>query len=137
MSWVNYYIGKPWKRDAEGPAAFDCKGLVRDVEQKHAGKSVPRLLNVGRLTDWAAVRESVARDGWRPVKDRPREFDILTVRGKDGPHVGVFVRIGRRLRVLHAHGYERDGRSIGRVRHDDLADLLAGGYGHPRIWRCE
>jgi cell wall-associated NlpC family hydrolase len=129
MSWLRDYIGKPWRADAEGPEAYDCKGLVRAVQTRVWGRDVPALLHPARLATWAAVRASAEHDGWRPVQDKPAEGDIVVLRGKDGPHVGVFVRAQRRLQVLHAHGG-------GAVRLNLLADLLVGGYSRPEVWRC-
>jgi hypothetical protein len=135
MSWLSDYIGKPWREDAEGPDAYDCKGLVRAVQARVWCRPVPALLNVGRLTDWVAVRASAARDGWRPVATKPVEGDIVVVRGKEGAHVGTFVTVKRRLQVLHAHSCIKAGVQIGRARLTPLPELLMGGYSRPEVWR--
>lgn len=135
MSWLQDYVGKPWREDAGGPQAYDCKGLVRAVQRRVWGREVPALLGITRLTDWSDVRASCEREGWRPTNALAADGDILVVRGCDGPHVGVFVRHGRRLAVLHAHSFEVDGQQRGRVRINSMADLLHGGYARPQIWR--
>lgn len=134
--WINSYLGRPWRADCEGPEAFDCKGLVRVVQACQWGRDVPPLLQVGPHTDWAEVRASCQRSGWQLKAEgvAAAEGDILLVRGLNGPHVGVFVQLGRRLLVLHAHGLVRGGRQVGRVRLNALCDLLAGGYSRPQIW---
>lgn len=136
VTWLSDYIGRPWREDAEGPAAYDCKGLVRAVQARVWSRAVPALLGVDRLTDWAAVRASAALDGWRPVQAVPVEGDILVVRGKDGAHVGTFVTVRRSLQVLHSHSFIKGGRQLGRVRLTPLPELLAGGYSRPEVWRC-
>lgn len=135
--WINDYLGRPWRADAEGPEAYDCKGLVRAVQRRVWCREVPALLHVGMTTDWAEVRASCVRSGWRPVADggAAQPGDVLLVRGTGGPHVGVFVQVDSRLQVLHAHGLVRRGVQIGRVRLNSVAELLGGGYSRPQVWR--
>lgn len=134
--WINSYLGRPWRADCDGPEAYDCKGLVRAVQKEQWCRDVPPLLQVDAATDWAEVRASCQRSGWQPKPEGVSACggDILLVRGLNGPHVGVFVQLGRRLLVLHAHGLVRGGRQVGRVRLNALCDLLAGGYSRPQIW---
>lgn len=136
-TWINEYLGRPWREDCEGPEAYDCKGLVRHVQRLVWGHEVPPLLQIGTATDWAAVRASCRSSGWAPIGegDTARDGDVLLVRGATGPHVGVFVRVDRRMLVLHAHGMLVQGQQVGRVRLNSLCDLLAGGYSRPQIWR--
>lgn len=135
--WINDYLGRPWRADAEGPEAYDCKGLVRAVQRRVWCREVPALLHVGMTTDWAEVRASCVHSGWRPIAegDSAQPGDVLLVRGTSGPHVGVFVRLDGRTLVLHAHGLVRGGMQVGRVRLNSLCDLLAGGYSRPQVWR--
>lgn len=140
--WAASYIGKPRRRDAEGPDAFDCKGLVRYVQRRHHGREVPPLQVDDTRTDQgrAAFMDAVRRSPWKlqPAGARPAEGDILVVQGADGAHVGTFVPNGRRLGVLHAQGHtDEQGRDVGSVRWDELRDLLACGYSRPEIWRWQ
>jgi cell wall-associated NlpC family hydrolase len=138
MSWLSLYIGRPWREDAEGLDAYDCKGLVRAVQRSVWDREVPALLHAGKLTDWAAVRAACASEGWRPVDAPPEEGDILVVHGPRGPHVGTFVRHGRLLQVLHAFGRrDESGRQVGSVRINTLAEMLTGGYSRPQVWRWQ
>lgn len=137
LHWHARYVGQPWRKDAEGPDAWDCKGLVRHVQRVHYGREVPRLLHVGQLTDWAEVRASAEREGWCRISidiEHPaRDGDILVLKGASGTHVGVLIRPSRRLMVLHAYGSEAE---PGAVRCDELRELLAAGaYSRPEFWR--
>lgn len=136
--WSAGFIGIPWRKDGEGPAAYDCKGLVRHVQRQHYDREVPRLLGINPLTDWAAVRESAERDGWGRVtfdaRHPAQDGDILVVHDGLGAHVGVVLqlRAASPLRwVLHARGSVERG---GAVRCDELRDVLAS-YGRPQLWR--
>lgn len=124
------YIGRPYRDDACGPQAFDCKGLVRAVQRAVWGREVPPLAGT-----WLAWRSACRGAGWAPTDASPAAGDVLLVRAIDGPHVGVFVRAGRRLMVLHARSRLRRGVQAGRVELHALADLLAGGYTRPQVWR--
>lgn len=124
------YIGRPWRADACGPEAFDCKGLVRAVQRQVWGRDVPPLGDA--RTAWRAASAA----GWAPTDAAPAAGDVLLVHAIDGPHVGVFVARGRRLMVLHARSRIVRGVQAGRVELHALADLLASGYTRPQVWRC-
>lgn len=137
--WATRYIGKPWRADADGPHAYDCRGLVGAVQREHFGRSVPPLTRADRSTTEgrAAFMDAVRRGGWVRTAEAPREGDILVVQGASGAHVGVFITVGRRLEVLHAPGLrDEQGRPQGRVVSQCLRDLLASGYSRPEVWRC-
>jgi cell wall-associated NlpC family hydrolase len=142
LSWAAAYIGKPWRADAEGPDAYDCKGLVREVQRRHFGREVPALQVADTRTaeGRAAFMEAVRRSAWKlqPPGTRPAEGDILVAQGADGAHVGSFLVNGRRLGVLHAQGHtDAKGIERGAVRWDELRDLLACGYSRPELWRWQ
>lgn len=122
------YIGRPWRAGAIGPEAFDCGGLVVAVQKAVWGRIVPPLNNV-------EVVRTCHEAGWIVTEESPRAGDVLLVRALDGPHLGVFVTVGRRLRVMHARSRIVRGVQVGRVDLHSLADLLTYGYSRPQIWR--
>lgn len=125
------YIGRPYRDDACGPQAYDCKGLVRAVQRALWGRDVPPLAGT-----WLAWRDACRSAGWAPSAAAPEPGNVLLVRALDGAHVGVFVRVGRRLMVLHARSRVVRGAQVGRVELHALPDLLACGYTRPQVWRC-
>lgn len=103
---VRPYLGLPYRLGADGPDAFDCRGLVRVVLRKHFGRAVPPLplgTDLGAL--WAS---SVASGMWETV-DHPAPGDGVVMRGGDDPHVGVYLEAGE-AGVLHA--YEASGQVV-------------------------
>jgi cell wall-associated NlpC family hydrolase len=128
---VGSFIGRPYREDACGPQAFDCKGLVMAVQRALWGRQVPL-----RAGSWLAWRDACRGAGWAPTEAPPQPGDVLLVRAIDGAHVGVFVRANRRLMVLHARSQLRRGVQVGRVELHALPDLLAIGYARPQVWRC-
>ena len=125
MTWGDY-TGKPWRAEADGPDAYDCKGLVRAVQRRVWSRDVPALL-YPQILDFAQLRDACSRQGWHLTQDKPQPGDIIEVKGTQGPHVGVFVMSGRRLKVLHCV------QNLG-VRLNTLDELLTS-YGRPRLWR--
>jgi cell wall-associated NlpC family hydrolase len=130
--WLSAYVGRPWREGASGPEAYDCRGLVLAVQRSVWGREVPALIQPGTAITSDALR-SVRH--WAPADDSPQPGDVLLLHSRGGPHVGIFVLAGRALRVLHAHGSVVAGRQVGRVRLNDLAELLGAGYGRPQVWR--
>lgn len=136
---IDTVIGLPWKPNATGPHAFDCKGLVAHVLGR-MGKPPPSLLVLPRDESLATarpladVRACVATEGWRPTTEPPHEGDVLLCYGAGGAHVGVFVRYGT-LGVLHS---VQPPATPSGVRFDRLDDLLIGGaFGRASVWRYE
>jgi len=137
--WAAIYMGKPWREDAEGPHAYDCRGLVAAVQRDRWGREVPALTRADRSTPEgrAEFAAAVRRGGWARTAEPPREGDILVCQSARGAHVGVFVQVDRRLGVLHARA-QRDAQGIprGGVVFEPLRDMLASGFGRPEVWRC-
>lgn len=130
MHALQQFIGRPWRADASGPEAYDCKGLVLAAQHALWGRDVPPLRGT-----WLAWRDACRGAGWRPVDTAPAAGDVLLVHAIDGPHVGVFVQLAHRLRLLHARSRIVHGVQLGRVELHDLRDLLGCGYARPQIWR--
>lgn len=137
--WATRYIGKPWREDADGPHAYDCRGLVAAVQRERFGREVPALTRADRSTaeGRAEFMDAVRRGGWARVDDAAREGDILVCQGSSGAHVGVFIRVGRGLDVLHVPSLrDAAGRPSGSVVRQPLADMLISGFSRPEVWRC-
>ena len=130
MSDLTRYIGRPWRADACGPEAYDCRGLVIAVQRDLFGRAVPPL--AGTDVEW---RAACGQAGWQPTAAAPEPGDVLLVRALDGAHVGVFVRLGRKVLVLHARSQLRDGVQVGRVVLHSREDLVHAGYTRQQVWR--
>lgn len=101
--WANDYIGLPWESGAQGPDAYDCWALVRQVQRAHYGRELP-IIQVD-AHDQAAVRAAFAghpeRARWRRVES-PQDGDcVQALKGNDIDHVGVYLDLDGG-RVLHA-----------------------------------
>lgn len=133
MHWATDLIGRPYRRGAHGPDAFDCWGLVRHVFAQIHGIEMP-VIEVGQLDDAtpdnvAAIKRAAAVSGWKPSDDaQPRENDIVLMNGIDGRHVGVIVAANGALLLLHC--MEQVGVCV-----QPLADLQRMGFHGFVFWR--
>ncbi len=129
MHWASTYRGRPWASGAEGPAAFDCWGLVRAVLRDRAGIALPRIqVDGGDIR--AVVRAFKAHPElahWREV-EAPRELDAaLMAQARHPVHVGLYLEVDGG-RVLHC------GDPYGVVA-VDLLSLRQHGYKIMRWYR--
>lgn len=137
--WSARYVGLPWVPGADGPDAFDCWGLVREVQRTQYGRELPRLVIDVREAppgQWGELRALVKHSPWRQIDGSWADGDILVMLNARGlPHVGVVVA-RERLCILHATG-ELDERGFpkGSVCIDPIAELGASGFGHIDAWR--
>jgi len=124
-------IGRPWQAGAEGPLAFDCRGLVLHVLREHFNLPPPRLMQTP-----AGAIAIADRDAWRPQhrRDAPRAGDILLCYSATGPHVGIFVSYCG-LGVLHS--VEPPSAMSGVCFHALDALLAGGAFGRHSVWRHE
>jgi cell wall-associated NlpC family hydrolase len=135
--WAASLVGRPWAPGGEGPHAFDCRGLVRHVWKTRVGRDVaplkPEVMHSPR-----GVIEAALADGLRPVGrglDAPAEdMDIVMMTGPYGPHVGVMVRDGERVKLLHVLGCVEEPGAV--VFESRLAASLRG-FGRFLLWRAQ
>lgn len=107
-SWAAAYVGKPWAPGADGPRAFNCWGLVRQVFRDREQVDLPIVVvnesghpgeaNVG------AIKRAARLAHMRPVDrdEEPREMDVAVLVGPGTLHVGVVVLANGRLSLLHS-----------------------------------
>lgn len=106
--WVNNYIGRPWGKGAQGPDAYDCYGLARDVMLRHYGVSLPPI-DEDCTSLLKMVRALSNHPGWSLFEevDTPRGGDLVKMIKYAHPdHVGVWVDIegGGVLHAMRGHG---------------------------------
>lgn len=91
------YVGRSYVLGGEGPDAFDCRGLVREVMRCHFDVHLPELPVIG-AGDLLARR--VAAGDWQTVAE-PVHGDAVIMRAGADPHIGVWL-VADRPGVLHA-----------------------------------
>lgn len=133
--WAAALIGLPWVQLAEGPAAFDCWGIVTFVQRERYGREVPRLANL--RGDVARMLVLAKHSGWHRVEEG-KDGDVMFMTSPAGPHVGVLVEADGKLGLLHAMG-NRDAEGIdhGSVVSSPLSSLPSLGYGRFETWGHE
>lgn len=122
MHWAAAYVGKPYAPCARGPEAYDCWGLVWEIERR-----------LGLELPWFPVSASVAqcvraiagdRANWEQVGE-PAEGDVVGLSYSDVlHHVGVWIA-GGCLHALEGAG----------VCHDDRSGLLRNGWRRIEFYR--
>lgn len=132
LHWSAPLIGKPWA------PTFTCWDLVRTVQLGQFGRVMPAY----ELADERApgqLRSVVQTSGWCRVDGTERqEGDVMLMRGPDGLHIGVVVRVQGDCQLLHNLGeLDADGQARGCVRMDRLADLGRLHYGRFELWRAQ
>ena len=93
--WLDL-LGLPWQADARGPQAYDCLGLLLEI-QRRMGHIVP---------DWTS-RESeldAAKSLWRPVTEPEPGVAILIHGATPRWHIGVVTGGGYMLHASQHHG---------------------------------
>jgi cell wall-associated NlpC family hydrolase len=89
--WLDL-LGKPFREGARGPDAYDCVGLLLEVERR-LGYSVPEWGSHARVLETAISH-------WESVTD-PQPGDGLLIRS-DEPRWHVAVVCGNNY-MIHAH----------------------------------
>jgi len=78
--WIDL-LGKPWRKDARGPDAYDCVGLLLEIARR-LGYLIPAYASTVSELD-------LARTHWEPTTD-PQPGDAILVHSADPRwHVGV------------------------------------------------
>ena len=101
--WAVPYIGRPWRRGAQGPEEFDCWSFVRWVERERFGRDLAEIIvpepppgasRVGAYARaFAAHPEEWAK--WRPTST-PAEGDAVAMsKGREIHHVGLWIDADR------------------------------------------
>lgn len=119
--WAQGYIGKPWRVAADGPDAFDCWGLVVDIQRQLYGRHLKTIYvepeNLRSLIK--TIQQHPIRQHWHPT-DCPQEGDVVLLRQSRHPvHVGVWLGVDSGG-VLHC------ARESGVVFQDKHSLLLSG-----------
>lgn len=102
MSEFAQYIGIQYERGAQGPHAYDCGGLVRQIQRAHFGVDMPEVIAPDYDDGMAMVgliRTQAEAQGWQSVSGDPKHGDIVVIRRPY--HVGVWLDIDGGG-VLHA-----------------------------------
>jgi cell wall-associated NlpC family hydrolase len=98
-------LGKPWRKDARGPDAYDCAGLLLEI-QRRLGRAVPNWTSDQSGLDAAAAQ-------WERISD-PRPGDAILFTSVDPPwHVSVVCGGGY---MIHA----REGAGVVRERYNSF-----------------
>ena len=129
MHWINDYINKPWVEGADGPDAFDCDGVFRDVQHKYYDIHLQKV-SVNRKSILAVVK-ALSNDPslleWLEI-DRPEDGCLVKLFKHSRPdHMGVFVDIDGGG-VLHSQ------QGAG-VCFDSVFDLKAMGWKTIKFYR--
>jgi hypothetical protein len=126
--WSAHYIGTPWTPQ------YTCWGFVRSVQAIEFGRALPEVALGDSAGDRTGVLLPLLRSGqWAQCEGPAIDGDILSMRGPDGPHVGVVAVIGGAEWLVHNLGSAAVPGSVRRDRVDELGRL---GYGHLQLWRA-
>jgi len=121
-SAVSAYLNKPWQANAEGPNAFCCTGLFRDLQGKLAGIAVPRdIVHIpeGVKHSLRAIKDHPHVKDWVPVEYRKPLGGVLMFRGETPIHIGTVLPD---LSIIHAD------QGAGKVIINSHQQLLDMGY---------
>ena len=124
MHWAAKYVGVPYLLGGDSLRGADCWGLVRLVLWQERGLEMPAVA-VKQRDNLRALRRCF--DGWQACDGRA-PFDIVTMRGAFGHHVGIVAKSEKGL-VLLLHCDEPHA-TIAR-----LSDMRLFGYSDFRAWR--
>jgi len=95
MHWARQYMGRPWVNGGQGPDAFDCWELVRNVLDRHFNIQVPAVdidANCAKACA-LALNHGKRKSNWRKVT-APKEGDVvLMAHAKYPSHVGIWLDV--------------------------------------------
>lgn len=134
MSWVNDYVGIPYRDQGRDERGCDCWGLARLIYGRELTLALPSYLEaypsaLEREEVAALITQQVDARDWQKVSP-PAPFDLLLLRyGRTGCHVGVFVDAERFLHIVAGEHSKIARRHDPRWRSREI-----GAYRHPA--RC-
>ena len=125
MHWAAQSIGLPYVLGGRDMQGCDCWGLVLMVLRNDAGIEMQDVA-VGETGNDASIRDNFK--GWSkiPLDGELQPFDVITMRGINGNHIGIIAKGDERL-MLHS---ETPASCIIPVKF-----LPVAGYKHFRAWR--
>ncbi|HAF00379.1 MAG TPA: hypothetical protein DCG63_03705 [Methylophilaceae bacterium] len=130
MHWAFDYLGKPWVSGQHGPDAFDCWGLVRDVQKRHYNRELSEI-SIDADNTRAVVCAFTTHDErnfWQQITE-PQDGDCLLLsQSKEPTHVGVWLNVdgGGLLHAVKGAG----------VVFSSTANLRLMGYHILGAYRC-
>ncbi len=86
---INRYIGLEWAAGARGPSAYDCWGLLRQVQAEHFQIEIPDVPEFGDVAR-DLYRERVESRSWE-IAPAPFHGAGVLLRGGNEPHVGIWL----------------------------------------------
>ncbi|MBX3447503.1 MAG: hypothetical protein KF765_12185 [Parvibaculaceae bacterium] len=114
-----------------GPRKFDCYGMMQLAQLWLFGRetaAVRLAKEAGRKAVLDAISTHEARRLWRPVKDRPRHGDIVSMTHVREPfHIGTWLDVDRGV-ILHCASFT--GLAV-----DDRSALIGCGWNNLRFYR--
>lgn len=126
--WATQYIGLPWRRGATGPQAFDCWGLVVQVQATRFNVAMPSIAALPGTLREVAAAIAEHRQGWSQV-DTPKEGDVVLMsRTRIPMHIGVWI-------IANGHGGVLHCSELAGVTFNRAQALRAQGWGHVTYWR--
>ncbi|MHB8109752.1 MAG: NlpC/P60 family protein [Syntrophorhabdaceae bacterium] len=105
MSWVDKYIGIPFKCDGRDRTGADCWGLLTVIYKEQLNIDLPSWSGVFKDQSIGCLKQvaramAVERERWVKV-DKPEPFDVILLRtGAYVWHVGCVIDSTRMIHVM-------------------------------------
>lgn len=101
---INRLLGRPYRADGYGPAAFGCYGLTRHLQRVLYGRELPLIEippDLERTGMAGLIETSPERARWRAI-DAPEDGAVVQMfRNNLGYHIGTYIDLDGGL-VVHA-----------------------------------
>jgi hypothetical protein len=131
LDYLNGLLGLPWQRGAAGPQAYDCWGLVVEVERALFGRTLPMIAEPPETKEelQAFVALHAARKQWCVV-ERPVHGGVVEMSHQGDPfHIGVYLDVDGGGIFHSVSPSPRGGPTrLGGVRFDPILKLQASGW---------
>jgi hypothetical protein len=101
--WAADYIGLPYAKTGEGPAAFHCWSFTRHIQAVHYGRELPWFPFIESHRERVRLfRDHPEHRRWRMVRRAGDGDCVYLTRNTDPIHMGVWIDIpGQGGGVLH------------------------------------